>query len=227
MTRDRAWILLPSRRQLDLLNIDPNAWTDRDLAIGMSRTYRWAGYSGWELPLSVAQHSLSVLAICSALPGPVLTPAEALRELLHDAAEALLGGWDPITPIKPHLGEQFHGLMTRVHDAVDARYRLPAWSPESHARHKLADRLAATSEAHHVAGWPLEALRDQLGIELEPLPADPLPPPRGMRPWEPWPPKVAAALFRAELQLLSAAAAACRSPEAHPVTNAPALAGEP
>ena len=42
---DRAWILLPSGKQLDLLAPDPWAWTDDDLAIGLSRTYRWAGYS--------------------------------------------------------------------------------------------------------------------------------------------------------------------------------------
>ena len=41
MTPDRAWILLPSGRRLDLLSPDPWAWTDRDLAIGLSRTYRW------------------------------------------------------------------------------------------------------------------------------------------------------------------------------------------
>jgi hypothetical protein len=60
---DRAWILLPSGKQLDLLAPDPWAWTDDDLAIGLSRTYRWAGYSAWDLPLSVAQHSLAVLAL--------------------------------------------------------------------------------------------------------------------------------------------------------------------
>ncbi len=43
MTHDRAWILLPSGRRLDLLAPDPEAWTDRDLAIGLSRTYRRAG----------------------------------------------------------------------------------------------------------------------------------------------------------------------------------------
>jgi 5'-deoxynucleotidase YfbR-like HD superfamily hydrolase len=57
-----------------------------------------AGYSAWDLPLSVAQHSLTVLAIRQGSPGLGLTPPEALRELLHDAEEALLGGWDPITP---------------------------------------------------------------------------------------------------------------------------------
>jgi 5'-deoxynucleotidase YfbR-like HD superfamily hydrolase len=41
--------------------------------------------------LSVAQHSLTVLAIRHASSGPGLTPPEALRELLHDAEEALLG----------------------------------------------------------------------------------------------------------------------------------------
>ena len=66
MKPDRAWVLLPSGRRLNLLEPDPWAWTDRDLAIGLSRTYRWAGYSAWDLPLSVAQHSLTVLALRTA-----------------------------------------------------------------------------------------------------------------------------------------------------------------
>ncbi len=37
----RAFVLLKSRRQLDLLNPDPHAWTDDDLAAGLSRTMRW------------------------------------------------------------------------------------------------------------------------------------------------------------------------------------------
>ena len=35
---ERAWILLPSGKQLDLLDPDPWAWTDDDLAIGLSYT---------------------------------------------------------------------------------------------------------------------------------------------------------------------------------------------
>ena len=38
----RAFVLLKSRRRLDLLNPDPQAWTDDDLAAGLSRTMRWA-----------------------------------------------------------------------------------------------------------------------------------------------------------------------------------------
>ena len=59
----RAVVLLKSRRRLDVLNPDPNAWTDEDLAAGLSRTMRWGGTSRWEHPLSVAQHSLTVLTI--------------------------------------------------------------------------------------------------------------------------------------------------------------------
>ena len=84
--KPRAWILLKSGHRLDLLDPQPDAWTDEDLAIGLSRTYRWAGYSKWDLPLSVAQHSLAVLALREA-EGP-LTAREALREILHDATGA-------------------------------------------------------------------------------------------------------------------------------------------
>ena len=82
----RAFVLLKSRRRLDLLNPDPHAWTDDDLAAGLSRTMRWGGASRWEHPLSVAQHSLTVLTIREA--DGALTPGEALRELLHDATDS-------------------------------------------------------------------------------------------------------------------------------------------
>src|ERR1700738_1378799 len=74
MISNRAWVLLPSGRRLDLLNPDPQAWTDHDLSVALSRTYRWAGYSAWDLPLSVAQHSMTVLAIRQVSSGPGLTP---------------------------------------------------------------------------------------------------------------------------------------------------------
>jgi hypothetical protein len=59
----RAWVRLQSGRRLNLLAPDPVSWTDSDLAIGLSRTYRWGGHSCWERPLSVAQHSLLVLVL--------------------------------------------------------------------------------------------------------------------------------------------------------------------
>lgn len=176
-------------------------WEDEDLAIGLSRTYRWGGHSAWDLPLSVAQHSLTVLAIREAIETNPLSDAEALRELLHDAEEGLLS-WDPISPIKPYLGAEYHLLASTLTKAIAQRYRLPAWTAEAYAAHKHADRLAAASEAFHVVGWSISEIRDQLEIKLDPLSDDPLCPPDGMRPWEPWPPKLAASLFLARLKSL-------------------------
>src|SRR5271157_2681903 len=117
--KPRAWILLKSGRRLDLLDPRPDAWTDKDLAIGISRTYRWGGYSKWDLPLSVAQHSLAVLALREA-EGP-LTAREALREILHDAPEPLMGGFDPIVyPVHVSTRKSF-GLMTRKLSVTESR----------------------------------------------------------------------------------------------------------
>jgi len=92
----RAWIRLPSGGTLDLIDPSPQAWTDEDLALRLARTYRWGGESIWPWPLSVAQHSLLVLALrrqWAAEQGQVLSDREALAELLHDAEEGELGVW--------------------------------------------------------------------------------------------------------------------------------------
>jgi hypothetical protein len=205
MTANRAWVLLPSGRRLDLLNPDPQAWTDHDLSVGLSRTYRWAGYPASDLPLSVAQHSLTVLAIRQGAPGPGLTPPEAFARAAArrgGSAAGRLGGWDPITPLEPHLGPGFDALVRRLQAAIEERYQLPASTRASYALRKHADRLTAAREAFHVAGWSREAVRESLGITLEPLADDPLPAPEAMRPWEPWPPNRAAHLFLTRLNEL-------------------------
>ncbi|MGO9432108.1 hypothetical protein [Rhodoblastus sp.] len=46
----RAFVLLKSGRRLDLLNPDPQAWTDGDLAAGLSRTMRWGGPPSGVIP---------------------------------------------------------------------------------------------------------------------------------------------------------------------------------
>lgn len=50
MKSARAWVFLPSRRKLNLLVPDPQAWTDRDLAIALSGTERLADDSAWHHP---------------------------------------------------------------------------------------------------------------------------------------------------------------------------------
>ncbi len=204
----RAWVRLPSGRRLDLINPDPGAWLDSDLALRLARTYRWGGESSWPLPLSVAQHSLLVLALRRQWSDTPLTPSNALLELLHDAEEGFLG-FDCISPLKDVLGLSFRAVSSRLMAAVSERYELRAWSPDAHAVHKRADSVAAASEAVHCIGWPAHEVRDVLGIVHPVLDVDPLADIYGCRPWEPWAADVAAERFLAELDALHGAAGAC------------------
>ena len=201
----RAWVRLPSGKRLDLLNPTPFDWDDRDLALGLARTYRWGGHSAWPLPLSVAQHSLAVLALCRAWAPAPLSPLAELRELLHDADEGLLG-FDPLSVIKPFLGQEFRDLAARLEDTVFLRYGLPRWTVEQKAFHKRADRVAAASEAIHVVGWTRDEVWRVLKIRFRPVEDDPLLPAYGGTPWEPWSPDLAAGRFLEELGRLKAAA---------------------
>lgn len=191
---------MPSGRRLDLLNPTPFDWDDADLALGLARTYRWGGHSAWPLPLSVAQHSLTVMLLRQ-MATPALSPLEQLRELLHDAEEGLLG-FDAISVIKPFLGEGFRDLTRRLEQVVFVRYGLPAWTARTHAAHKRADHQAAAAEAVHVAGWTRDEVRHTLKIRSEVLDSDPLQARYGGRAWEPWAPQLACERFLTELTRL-------------------------
>jgi hypothetical protein len=197
----RAWVRMPSGKRLDLLDPTPFDWDDADLALGLARTYRWGGHSAWPLPLSVAQHSITVMLLRRTAESGGLPPLFQLRELLHDAEEGLLG-FDAISVIKPFLGDGFRALTQRLEHAVFLRYGLPAWTAPEHRKHKLADRVAAASEAVHVAGWSQADVRNTLKIRSEILADDPLVALYGGRAWEPWPPSVAAQRFLEQLQRL-------------------------
>lgn len=203
MRPDRAWVLLNSGKRLNLLDPTLDSWADSDLAIGLSRTYRWGGHSCQELPLSVAQHSLLVMVLRQQMqPHQPLTRGEALRELLHDGHEGFLG-FDPIFPVKAHLGADFEMLADRLQTRIDERYGLPMWKGDDPILHKRADRLAAASEALHVAGWSRAEIHDVLNIDLAPVMVDPLPAIDGLRDWEPWPARLAALLFLSKLRELT------------------------
>jgi len=201
MTKARAWVRLPSGKRLDLLNPTPFDWEDKDLALGLARTYRWGGHSAWPLPLSVAQHSLLVLALHRRRFQGVGSGLAELRELLHDADEGLLG-FDCISVVKPFLGEAYRTLTERLENAVAIRYGVPAWTPSERKAHKRADRVAAASEAVHVVGWTQGEVRNTLRIPYTALAADPLREVYGGKPWEPWAPALAAERFLAELEHL-------------------------
>jgi hypothetical protein len=201
----RAWVRLPSGRRLDLLSPTPFDWTDGDLATGLARTFRWGGHSAWPEPLSVAQHSLCVLALRRLRTRHRLTPAQELRELLHDADEGLIN-FDCISPLKPFLGPGFAELQARLLAVIAARYRLPAWSAEDKRAHKTVDVAVAAAEAVHVVGWTAQEVRETLGIRTAPMATDPLAVRYGDPPWRPWTPDVAAARFLEELNALQARA---------------------
>jgi hypothetical protein len=196
----RAWIRLPSGRRLDLLAPTPFDWTDEDLAIGLSRTFRWGGHSVWPAPLSVAQHSLAVLVLRRAAR-PAATRDALRRELLHDGEEGLTN-FDCISPLKPFLGEGFRQLQSRLAAVIATRYALPAWTEAERAAHKRLDIAMAAAEAVHVAGWPRAEVRSTLGIRAAVMEADPLVAEYGGTPWEPWAPEVAAGRFLAALRAL-------------------------
>ncbi|WP_137126497.1 phosphohydrolase [Roseomonas sp. HF4] len=204
---DRAWVRLPSGRRLDLLSPTPFDWTDADLATGLARTFRWGGHSAWPEPLSVAQHSLTVLALRRVRTRHRLVPAQELRELLHDADEGLIN-FDCISPLKPFLGERFAALQARLSGAIATRYRLPAWTAEEKRAHKSVDIAVAAAEAVHVVGWTAQEVRETLGIRAVVIAKDPLAVRYGDAPWRPWAPDVAAARFLEELLALQARAGA-------------------
>lgn len=190
-----AWARLHSGRKLNILDPDPSAWDDSDLAIGLSRAFRWGGYSQWPLPLPVAQHSIMVMVLVAIALGRSLSIPEYKRELLHDSDEALIGGFDAIRPLKAVLGEPFREITNKLLQAAFVRYDVPYWTPDEYAIHKHADHLSAASEAVHVAGWTPSEIRDMLQIHITPLTADPLAEIFECRPWEPWTPDVAAERF--------------------------------
>ena len=224
--RPSAWVLLRSGRRLDLFAPTPDAWTDEDLAMSLARVPRWAGQSRWDRPLTVAQHSLLVLALREQEEGP-LHAAIALRELLHDADEAWLG--EVLRPVKPCLGEGYRALVCGLQAAIAARYRLPPWTEPAYAAHKRADHIAAASEAVHVIGWRVREVAEVLGIQAVPRMIDPLPPQPGLAAWEPWPAALAASRFLVRLRALLQAAGApadpaspAAGPEETPASSGPA-----
>jgi 5'-deoxynucleotidase YfbR-like HD superfamily hydrolase len=203
MAQARAWVLLRSKRRFDLLNPTPFDWELADLAEGEARTFRWGGSSQWDWPLSVAQHSLLTLEIQRQATPNGIAPALELANLVHDGSEALGVRWDPITPVKPFLGEGFHRMDRAIQRAIHIRLGLPGDLPvEWKKAIKAADLRAAAGEALHVAGWSREEIRTTLKIRLVPPETDPLVRRYGGTPWEPWPMRLAEERFLEEMERL-------------------------
>ncbi|WP_371765539.1 phosphohydrolase [Massilia sp.] len=195
--RASAWMRLPSGQRVDLANPDPYAWSDNDLSLRIARVYRWGGESMYPEPLSVAQHSLAVLELRRQWAVEPLTVGQQLRELLHDAEEALLG-FDPISKLKPLLGVPLREVSGRLSEAIAIRYQLPDWTKEEQAAHKRVDVACAASEALYCVGWSQHEITDVLGIREPVLQRDPLTRLYDCEPWRPWPSALAYERFHFE-----------------------------
>jgi hypothetical protein len=76
MIPDRACVLPSSGSRRDLLNPDPRGWTSHDLSVPLL----CAIASAWDLPLSLAQCSFTLLTLRQTLTDAAVTPPSCARE---------------------------------------------------------------------------------------------------------------------------------------------------
>ena len=152
----RAWQRMLSGRRLDLLDPSPLDIELADIAHGLARVARWNGQTRGAEIFSVAQHSLLVEAIFSAL-APEAAPAAKLAALLHDAPEYVIG--DMISPFKAAVGGEYKEIEQRLLAAILLRFGLKPMTPELAKAIKAADRDAAFYEATELAGFSLSEAR--------------------------------------------------------------------
>ena len=141
---ERAWQRMLSGRRLDILNPSPLDIEIEDIAHGLARVSRWNGQTR-------GKHSFSVERLVRA-NAPKLDQRWYLAALLHDAPEYVIG--DMITPFKHVLGGLYREIEAGLGRAVNIRFGLPPFLPESVTRTiKRADRMAAWLEATQLAGF--------------------------------------------------------------------------
>jgi 5'-deoxynucleotidase YfbR-like HD superfamily hydrolase len=146
-----------SGRRLDLIDPSPLDIEIADIAHGLARVARWNGQTRGPEIFSVAQHSLLVEAIFSAL-APEAARAEKLAALLHDAPEYVIG--DMISPFKATIGGDYKEIERRLLAAIFIRFSLrPAMAADLAKAVKAADRDAAFFEATELAGFSLSEAR--------------------------------------------------------------------
>ena len=159
--QSRAWQRMLSGRRLDLLDPSPLDVELSDIAHGLARVARWNGQTKGDYAFSVAQHSVLVLEIASAM-APDIEDAGRLYALLHDAPEYVMG--DIISPFKAAMGGNYKDVETRLLGAIHVRFGLAAIAPAATTKLiKRADREAAFFEAVNLAGFAPDEARKYFG----------------------------------------------------------------
>ncbi len=157
----RAWQRMLSGRRLDLLDPSPLDIEIGDIAHGLARVARWNGQTKGAHAFSVAQHSILVEVIATALKAQ-LSPKFRLGALLHDAPEYVIG--DLISPFKAAMGVSYKAFEERIQRAVHIRFGLAPSLPASVTQViKKADKIAAYHEATQLAGFSIADARQYFG----------------------------------------------------------------
>jgi 5'-deoxynucleotidase YfbR-like HD superfamily hydrolase len=158
---NRAWQRMLSGRRLDILDPSPVDVELIDIAHGLARVARWNGQTRGDYPFSVAQHSVLVLEIFSAM-APGASARDRLYALLHDAPEYVMG--DIISPFKAAMGGNYKDVENRLLAAVHLHFALNAAAPVAVQKQiKKADKEAAYHEAVNLAGFAVDEARRFFG----------------------------------------------------------------
>ncbi|MDA9208082.1 HD family hydrolase [Octadecabacter sp.] len=151
MKQPRAWQRMLSGRRLDLLDPTPMDIEIEDIAHGLAFVARWNGQTMGDYAYSVAEHSLLVEQIFTAM-NPKAPVKWQLAALLHDAPEYVIG--DMISPVKAAVGPGYETLDDRLMAAIHIRFGLPAQVPVAIKKQiKKADKISAWMEAIQIAGF--------------------------------------------------------------------------
>ncbi len=150
----RAWQRMLSGRRLDLLDPSPMDVEIEDIAHGLARVARWNGQTIGPHAFSVAQHSVLVEDLCTAM-APEWPARWRLAALLHDASEYVIG--DMISPFKAALGMDYRAFEDRLTAAIHIHFGLPVTLPALiKATIKRADTYSAYLEATQLAGFDIK-----------------------------------------------------------------------
>jgi 5'-deoxynucleotidase YfbR-like HD superfamily hydrolase len=163
----RVWQRMLSGRRLDLLDPSPLDVEIVDIAHGLARVARWNGQTTGQHIFSVAQHSVLVEHIASAMD-PGLPLRWRLAILLHDAPEYVIG--DIISPFKAVIGDSYKSVEHRILAAIHLRFSLPATPPAALTKlTKQADKAAAFVEATQLAGFSVAEAEKFFGRPQVPM----------------------------------------------------------
>lgn len=118
-TKMKSSILTASGSYFDFLKPEESKITIEDIAHALSHLCRFTGHT--QQFYSVAQHSIH----CSY----IVPPEDAMEALMHDAAEAFVGGM--ASPLKRVVGDAFLLIEQRVEREIAKRFNLRFPWPQS------------------------------------------------------------------------------------------------